>query len=114
MKNKITIVEFPVFGDYLIHVEICSDLQKTVLKYPQTKDVDQLESTNALTVHPHGESFSFIFLKYNSSAGTVAHESWHAIRRMMEHMGIALDSETVAYHLGYLVNRITQFKRTGK
>ena len=114
MKNKITTIEFPVFGDYFIHVEIFSDLQKTLLKYPQTQSIEDEEGTDALTVHPRNEPVSFIFLKYNSSAGTIAHESWHAIRRMMQYFGVDIESETVAYHLGYLVNRITQFKRTGK
>jgi hypothetical protein len=109
MKSRITLIEFPVFMDYIVHVEITSDVRKSMKKYPQTKDITDV--TNAMAVHVKDEPFSMIFLRYNAPVGTIAHESWHVIRRMMNYVGIELDSETVAYHLGYLVNKIFRFAR---
>ena len=111
--SRHTVVEFPVFGHYLVHVELTSDMKKTLAKYPQTRDIweDQDESTYGLAVHVKGENFSYIFLSANPSVGNIVHESWHVVRRMMQHLGVELDSETVAYHLGYLVDNIFKFAR---
>lgn len=115
MKNRITTIEFPVFSSYIVHVEIMSDLKKTLLKYPHTKNIPDEDSDNcdAMTVHDEGH-LSFLFLKYNSSVGAVAHECWHVVRRMMTIMGVEIDSETTAYHLGYLVNQVFRFLRGKK
>jgi hypothetical protein len=82
-------------------------------KYPQTKDIE-LISTNAITVHEVDTPLSMIFLPYNVSVDTIAHESWHVVHQIMNHVGVELDSETVAYHLGYLVGKIFEFVRNKK
>lgn len=114
MRVRVTHIEFPVFMDYVIHVEVTSDIYKSMSKYPATENIPSDDTTHAITVHVDDEPFTFIFLPHNVSVGTVAHESWHAIRRMMNYVDVELDSETVAYHLGYLVNRIYQFYRGKK
>ena len=112
MKSRIKLIEFPVFSGYIVHVEITSDVSKSVLRYPQTKNIE--DPTNAMAVHCKDENFSFIFLKYNMDVGSIAHESWHVVRRMMNRMDVDLDNETVAYHLGYLTNEIFRFMRGKK
>jgi hypothetical protein len=118
MKSRITHVEFPVFCGYICHIEVTSDLKKSLLKYPETKKVAEEEEVTsdakALTVHAVNEAFSFIFLPHNASVGDIAHESWHVVKHMMEHVGVKLDSETVAYHLGFLVNKVFCFLRRRK
>lgn len=116
VKNRSTLVEFPVFSNYFVHVELFSDLKKTLAKYPQTKNIPEkeFENSDALTVHDLDGHFSFIFVKHNVSVGTIAHESWHAVNQMMNVMGVEIDSETVAYHLGYLVNEVFRFVRGRK
>ena len=114
MKSRVTHVEFPVFMDYVVHVELTSNIYKSMSHYPATKEIPNDGTTHAITVHAHDEPFTFVFLPYNVSIGTIAHESWHVIRRMMGYCDIELDSETVAYHLGYLVNKIFLFARGKK
>ena len=113
MKSKITVIEFPVLSNYQIHVEVTSDLKKALAKYPQTKNIYEEEdiTTDAMAVHVNNDGTSFIFLPPNASAGTIAHECWHVVRRMMDYLGIELGNEVVAYYLGYLVNRIFRFTR---
>ena len=41
------------------------------------------------------------------SPGTIAHECWHAVRTMLLNADAELDNETVAYHLGHLVDKIS-------
>ena len=105
MKSRFANIEFPVFCHYTVHVEVSSDLGKSMKKYPQTKnipDADDFNRNESCAVHLNDEPFSFIFLPYNASVGTVAHESWHVIQRMMKYMGVDVENEVVAYHLGYL------------
>lgn len=109
MRSRHTIIEFPVFSDYRVHVEVSSDIKKSMQKYPEIKHIDMDDNTNAIAVHEDDGNFSFIFFPYDVSVGTIAHESWHVIRNMMKFVGIELDSETVAYHLGYMVNHIVKF-----
>jgi len=111
MKAKIKKIKFPIFSDYLVHVELISDLGKALAKYDETREVSGIEGSGAMTIHVKDECRSFIFIKQRCSLNIVAHESWHAVRRMMIHMGVELDSETVAYHLGYLVEEIFNFSR---
>src|SRR5277367_3651673 len=99
-KNKIIHIQFPVFCNYRVHVEITGDLAATCKKYPETTGV-VIEDTDAICIHVKGDSRSFVFIQFGCTPGTVAHESWHVVRRMMEYMGVELDNEVVAYHLGY-------------
>jgi|SRR5690348_16273695 len=109
MRSRFITIEFPVFSYYIVHVEVTSDIKKTAAKYEQTRNIPDLENGDAWSIHPANENFSFIFLKPNPSVGTIAHECWHVVKRMMDYMGVELDSETVAYHLGYLVDKVFRF-----
>ena len=111
MRSKIKILEFPVFCGYEVHVEFTSDIAQSLLKYPPTRKIEMDDQTSWLAVHNMDAPQSFIFLPYDAPAGSIAHEAWHVVRRMMEHAGVELDNETVAYHLGYLVNQIFKFAR---
>lgn len=113
MKNRFFIIEFPVFCNYVVHVEIASDLHTAMQKYPATRNVP-LHETEALCAHKEDDSMSFIFLRPNANAGTIAHEAYHVARRILKYMGCEVDNESVAYHLGFIVNKITKFMRTGK
>ena len=113
MRSKITTVEFPIFCDYIVHIEITSDMKKSLQKYKQTKSIETDDATGGLAVHTDG-SFSYIFLPYNTSVGDIAHEAWHVVKHMMDYVGVELDSETCAYHLGFLTNKIFRFVRGRK
>jgi hypothetical protein len=112
---RITTVEFPVFSDIIVHVELTNDFDKTLSKYPCIEHMTgNNEDCEAMTVYGHSGCVIFMFLKPNVSVGTIAHESWHAIRAMFESIGVEIENETVAYHLGYLVNKVFRFVRGKK
>lgn len=110
-KPKILHIDFPVFSHYHVHVEITKDIQEAVTKYPQTRSLEKEITTtsDAITAHVNHEHLSFIFLNPDISVGTIAHESWHVVQQILEEMGATLEPEIVAYHLGYLVDRIYDF-----
>ena len=110
MRSKIKHVEFPVFVNYSVHVEVTDDIKRSMQKYEQTKNVPFGDDTLAITVHVEDNGLSFMFLPYGGPVGIIAHESWHVIKRMMDYLGVELDSETVAYHLGYLVEKVFNFR----
>jgi hypothetical protein len=114
MRSKHTIIDFPVFSGYVVHVEVTSDLKKSMSQYSQTKNVSLDGNERGMSIHCVNESFSFIFLHYNCSVNEEVHECWHVVRRMMNHLGVGLDSETVAYHLGYLTGKVHKFVRGEK
>lgn len=110
--KRFVVVDFPVFSDYFVHIEIASDFKKAAGKYPATKslvyDQDGGEDDGICF---GAERSSFIFMKKNFSAGTAAHECWHAVQNMMDFIGAELEAEIVAYHLGHLVNAATALQR---
>ena len=110
-KSRYTVIEFPVFCNYRVHVEVSSDIRRSMAKYPPTEDLSKEDShgTEACAIHICDEPFSFIFLPYNANVGSIAHEAWHVIRQIMEHTNVELDNEAVAYHLGYLTDGIFKF-----
>lgn len=70
----------------------------------------QEETTDGITLWFSKEQLSVIIIQPDASAGVIAHEAWHAVRRMLLHVGAELENEVVAYHLGYVVNHLTNFK----
>lgn len=110
---RITYIEFPVFSGYSVHVEVTPDIAKAVLKYPATAHADVDSETLGLT-STKGGKVSFVFLKPNATPGIIAHESWHAVENLIKYVGAEIESEMVAYHLDYLVDRIFKFVNKGK
>lgn len=52
---------------------------------------------------------SYIFLNYGADIGTIAHETFHFIWRLMQWIGAEHNNEVMAYHLGYYVREIAKF-----
>lgn len=63
-----------------------------------------------IVYHTSDDGLTYMLLNFKAGPGTVAHESWHVVRRMLRGLGAKLENETVAYHLGDLVKKITDFQ----
>jgi hypothetical protein len=104
-------VDFPAWN-YSVTVVVTSDINAAAKKLhliavdePPPAD----KSTGGLSRHGRDCGESYLFVKPGSSINAVAHESWHCVRRMLLYAGAELDSETVAYHLGYLAQKVHVF-----
>jgi hypothetical protein len=120
VKKKTTVidkdfclVEFPVWSDYIIHVEIVKDIPEAARRY-KIRGLDEEFGADALTIKRYDMGMSMIFFKPHPTLGTIAHEAYHAVGQMFDWAGAKYDSETYAYHLGYTVNCICSFLKKGR
>ena len=109
MKTRKTRIIFPVFSNYAVCVIVTSDTHKAALKYPHLKSLAENGETEGPCVFSSNTHRCYMFLPPNANIRTVAHESWHAIKGMFNFMEINLDHECVAYHLGYLTQKVYSF-----
>lgn len=68
------------------------------------------DKTRALHLYYPEQMKSILILKPNANAATVAHESWHVVYHMLTDVGAGFDNEVVAYHLGYIVEMVTDLQ----
>jgi hypothetical protein len=83
MGVELTHIEFPVFSNYIVHVEVTSNFEKAVKKYPATEVIsdDDISNSAGITIFVRNSNLTFIFLKPNASVGVIAHESLSAAVR---------------------------------
>lgn len=116
MSVHYTLIEFPVFQRYVVHVEVAKDFKKAWAKYPILKKMMErgdlgdhnggCDGDGAITISPNDHNISFVFFHPKPSLNTIVHESWHALQRMLEYNSVKYDHENTAYHLGYLVEQV--------
>ena len=104
------VIRFSVWSNYDVHVIFTEDIVKSRMGRYGTAGAAGSGQTGALhssTVDGH----SHLFYKPTASAEIITHEAFHAIWAMFNWTGVKdWDNETTAYHLGYLVGRITTFQ----
>jgi hypothetical protein len=91
---------------YCVWVIVTNDICKAaskVKKADTSSEREFYEQSAALTLHNTHKGESFIIVTPKSDVGDVAHEVWHAVRKVFEWTGAELENEMVAYHIGYLM-----------
>lgn len=105
-----TLVKFDTWSDFKVHVVFSHDLAKARVKRYGTAGVAAEDGTAALFTRGNG-GYGHLFLKPDACARIIAHECWHAVWWMFKWAGVEdWDNETCAYHLGYLVGRVSDFQ----
>lgn len=105
--NKRTSIVFPVFSRYEVRVIFARDIAATARRL-------NVDGSGARGICLSEPGLSRIIFETKPDEATVAHESSHAIRAMLEHAGAALDDEVFAYHLDFLVGKIHQYLKRAK
>ena len=104
------VVTFPVFSGYKVYVVLSDDLHKSNVSRFGTCGT-AAEPCVAAYYAPSELGHAHLFYRKDVTAGLLAHEAWHAVYGMFDWAGVVdLDNETVAYHLGYLVDKIAVFQ----
>lgn len=108
------LIKIPIYK-YNIYVVYSPDILKSRARYnvqiggPYKGGlVDGLHSYN------EDSPDSYIFISPSSSIGTIAHECSHAIWQMFNFIGAEMDNENFAYHLGYILDKILEWKQLRK
>ena len=105
-KKKVLLPQYSTTGneEYTITIVVTDDVDAYCNKvFPAAN----AEGGGAAHVYKHFESH--IVLPFDSSIGTVVHECWHAVYRIMKSIGAELENEVVAYTLGWLTELVTGF-----
>jgi hypothetical protein len=108
MRNRHTIVRFPVFNGYEVRIILARDVVRTARHLGA-----DLSGALAGYVYPGPErpKRAWIVFPLEPDEATVAHEASHAVRHLLQYVGAKNDNETFAYHLDYLVGRIHRFMK---
>lgn len=103
-------VIFPVWSSYTMHIIFTKDIGES----RRARYGDPGETTDARALHSSAKGgHSHLFFRIgDATSGVIAHECWHAIRCMLVDFGgvTVMENEVTAYHLGYLVDQVIQFK----
>jgi hypothetical protein len=106
-----TWVTFEIMANYQVRLIISKDLNKS----SKARLNSQPETfSDGFVFNVKGEGRSYIFLAHDAPESTVAHECWHIVHRIMDWCGAEIDNETVAYHLGHMVEKVYEFKNAIK
>lgn len=107
------LVIFHVWSKYVIHVVFSHNIFESYkMRYPGRsldRDLNSTHAFHAVSRHPGGHAHLF-FKIGDAPAGVVAHECFHAIRELFGYSGVEQhDNEMYAYHLGYLVQEVSNY-----
>lgn len=109
MNEKEKLINFSVF-DYMVRVVYTDDMSESIKARREILGDIDCNDSDAVHLALRNKSESYLILSSDVSAGTIAHEAWHCVRRIMEYIEADLENEIVGYHIGYLVDEVTNFK----
>lgn len=110
-REKTKRLFFPVY-DYYVEIIITDSVEDSRCKrdyligHSLAMHGGQLAGLHSF--HPETPT-SYIFLPLNAAPGTITHETFHCVLRMMTWIGSPVENENFAYHQGYIVNEINKF-----
>lgn len=115
LREKVLKIDFPVFG-YTLNIVLtnCIDISRNKINNKVGVAKGDFKYCAGIHSHNDNDSEAFIFITSSSTSGTIAHESSHAIYRIFEFYGLDFDDENFAYHLGFVVDKITDFMSKNK
>lgn len=99
---------FEAFG-YNVHVILTDDLQATAARIGKQARIsgEPISSrTRGFTMQDQGAPIALIVLSTERNNPVVAHESFHAVWHLMQHIGAQHEEEVMAYCLDTIVNWI--------
>jgi len=113
MRNHTHNLTFPVFSNYPVRVTFTNSIIKQARKIcgPDYAAGDGQGDPAALTLS-NSDGWAVMLLPHNPAPATVAHEAYHVIAALLKWIGAAQEEEVIAYHLGYLVDRILAWSKT--
>ena len=114
MKIRKAHFTFPVFNYYTVRVVVAPDTNAALAGYRDLKEFVEKGRSREARVFSSNSHHCYMFLPSGASVRTIAHECWHVVKTMMDYTGIKLENEVVAYHMGYLTQKVYDFVQKDK
>jgi hypothetical protein len=109
-RNRSTVILFPVFNNYPVRLILANDIERTGRRL----GTDLKGAFAAVVTQPDVKGCWLVLGPNGRDADTVSHEAVHVAKALSAWTGSRLDEEGLAYHIGYLVNRVQKFLGSGK
>lgn len=110
-REKTKKLAFPVY-DYTVEIIITEDVEYSRIRRDyligHSLEIHGGRLAGLHSFNPDSPT-SYIFLPLNAAPGTITHETFHCVLRMMAWIGSVVENENFAYHQGYIVNEINKF-----
>lgn len=104
ITKKIPVKVFP----YMLHVVITTDVLEAIqLREDMFGEIKTPKGMAAFHLSAPGNSF--IFLRHDASEAVIAHEAFHFVWSLCEHIGAKHEEEIMAYLLWFAIEQIVQF-----
>jgi hypothetical protein len=113
-NHRETKVVFNVLSKYTVYIVFTHDIPASA-NYLSIRDKfnslndDRMTHCFGCHLNPYERGDAYLLFTPEITVGGIAHECWHAVHAMFDWAGMELENETVAYHLGYLVNAVINF-----
>jgi len=105
-----TTVKFAVWSNFTVHVVFTDNIARSRTGRYETAGAAADPDTAALFTRGAG-GYGHLFFQSDACARIIAHECWHALWWMFQWAGATTwDNETTAYHIGYLVGKVSEFQ----
>ena len=104
------VVTFGVYSNYRIHIIYTDSIPRS----SKARYGSEGRTENAAAYHRQaGGGHSHVFFTERWEPGVIAHECFHAIWAMLKEWAgvVDMDNEIIAYHLGFLVGIVHDFKQ---
>ena len=109
MKNRRTVIKFPVFNNYEVRVIHARNVAATGRRLKEK--LDDAEAAFITKEEDGKYGIGWLVLGPNPQPDVISHECVHAITALLKYAGAQADEEVFAYHLGYLAGRVHKFLR---
>ena len=106
-------IKIPTYGHVRVHLLVGKDIKDMYATCKNLGFQDTIKSCDGLVAFLEDSTDTYIFINVNSSIGTLAHECFHVVVRIMNIVGSQLtyeSEEPYAYLLSYLVNEVNKVK----
>lgn len=94
---------------YKLIVVVSNDVAQSITDRADRYNFDEPTDEMAACVYPLAGGYCFMFIPDDAKLGIVVHECSHVVWLLLQHCGVALDTEVVAYYTGFLSEKLWDY-----
>ena len=105
---------FSSLANYEVEVTSTNNVPRAVKRAKFDLSEEDEGTADAVVFHDKESAASYMFIPHNTDLNIIVHECYHVVRRMGQMLNISDTNEFIAYHLGDLVQRISDWRWSWK